>query len=398
MFIQDPIHGYIRLDDMEEDLLNLRDFQRLRRIRQLGFTSLIYPSTTHTRFEHSLGATYLAGRFADNLELSEDDRKHLRAAALLHDIGHGPYSHTSEMVLKKHGISHEDFSAEKIQSSAMRSVLQDHDVDPDRVVKMINGKTELGQIIAGDIDVDRMDYLMRDAHYSGVAHGTIDDETIMRGAEMHDGKLVFHSKFKAALEGLLTARYLMVPTVYRHSGVERAEKMMERAIQELVESGEIELDDLRDMDDIDLKYRLRHTDNDRAHYLNDRLDRRDIFKSALTWDETDLPREGLKELAKNIDDEKEIEQKIADEAGVPVKKVLLDKPSIPGPREITVDVMRNGEIVALDDSSLVTDATYSSEWELVKLNLCCPSEDRDAVHDAGKKVLKDYKDILASFL
>jgi HD superfamily phosphohydrolase len=398
MFIQDPIHGYIQLNELEADLISLPEFQRLRRIKQLGFANLVYPSTTHTRFEHSLGACYLAGRFSDHLDLPEDDHNHLRAAALLHDLGHGPHSHTSEQILKKHNQSHEDFSCAKIQSDEISSVLEQHNIDPERVIDLVNGMTELGQIIAGDIDVDRMDYLMRDAHYSGVAHGTIDAETILRSATMHDGKLVFRSKFKQALEGLLVARYLMIPTLYNHRAVQRAEKMMERAMEELVISGEIEAEDLPSMDDIDLKSVLRTTNNQRAHYLNKRLDNRNVFKTAVSWGENDIGREGLKEIARNLPNEREVEQKIAEQAGVDVKHVLIDPPYIPKPREIDVKMLHRGSVRSLDAMSPLADATRHSEWEQVALHVYCPDKHMDAIGDASQTVLKEYKNLLSKYL
>ncbi|PSG99991.1 MAG: phosphodiesterase, partial [Nanohaloarchaea archaeon SW_4_43_9] len=114
MEVQDAVHGYIKLSEEEKRIVDSPAFQRLRRIRQLGFTSLIYPSATHTRFQHSLGVTHLTGKFADSLNLKDEKRKELRLAALFHDTGHGPFSHVSEMMSKQYGVSHEDFSCEVI--------------------------------------------------------------------------------------------------------------------------------------------------------------------------------------------------------------------------------------------------------------------------------------------
>ncbi|MDY6770928.1 MAG: HD domain-containing protein [Candidatus Nanohaloarchaea archaeon] len=396
MFIQDPIHGYIQLNDLETDIISSEAYQRLRRIKQLGCSHLVYPSTSHTRFEHSLGTAYLAGRFADYLDLDDDDRNHLRTAALLHDTGHGPFSHVSERVMENYGKSHEDFSADVIRGP-LSDTLEQHGVDPDRVVDLVNGRTELGSVIAGDIDVDRMDYLMRDSHYSGVAHGTIDDETIMRAATLHNGSLVFHAKFRQALEGLLTARYLMIPTVYTHDSVTRAEKMMERGIDEMVVDGSIDVDELATMDDIDLKYRLRHTDNERARSLNSRLDNRNIFKTALRWDVDDLSRDGMREIARNMDDEREIEEEIADEAGMPVEEVLVNSPHIPAKQDVDVSLLDGDETTSLDEVSRLTQAVHSTEWEQVALEVYCPPRRKEAVSEAAKAVLKQYKSLLQKF-
>ena len=389
MFIQDPIHGYIRLEGLERDLLDTEEFQRLRRIKQLGFTNLVYPSTTHTRFEHSLGATYLAGKFADYLELDEDDREHLRAAAMLHDIGHGAYSHTSEMAFVKEGYSHEDFSVRKIREDSISGVLEEHGVSPDRVVSLVRGEGELGQIIAGDIDVDRMDYLMRDSHYSGVAHGTIDAETIMRGATFRDGRLVFKSKFRQALEGLLTARYLMIPTVYMHEGVIRAEKMMERAIDEYLDEEDRSARCLSEMDDIDLKYILRHTENERARYLNQCLDNRKVFKTALRFDRGDVGEEGIVEFSEKIRNERGLEARIASEAGVERKEVLVNSPSIPKKKELQIDILRKDSIINLEDLSKVSKAINDSIWDRVYMDVYSARDVSDEVGEAAGKVLKE---------
>jgi len=398
MHIQDPIHGYIELDELEQRLIGQRAFQRLRRIRQLGFSNLIYPSTTHTRFEHSLGATYLAGQFADSLGLDDERRRSLRCAALLHDLGHGPFSHTSEAVMARHGKSHEDFSAEKIRQDGTAALLESYGVDPEQVIDLIKGRSELGQVVAGDIDVDRMDYLMRDSYYSGVAHGAIDDATIIRAAEFHEGGLVFRDKFRQALEGLLTARYLMIPTVYHHPSVVRAEKMMERAIDELVEDGLLSVDALAGMDDIDLKYRLRHTDNERAWYLNDCLDAREVFKTALRWDEDDITRQGLEEIARNIGDERDIEEGIAEAAGLDPKHVLVNPPSIPEEKEIDIDILRRGERTSLDAVSRLTKAVRSAEWEKTALEVYCSRDAVEAVRSAAKEEFSDRRSPLSRFL
>ncbi|MDY6789582.1 MAG: HD domain-containing protein [Candidatus Nanohaloarchaea archaeon] len=398
MFIQDSVHGYIELKDLEEDLISTEEFQRLRRVRQLGFTSLVYPSTTHTRFEHSLGAMYLIKRFSKHLGVSGDDRKHLRAAALLHDLGHGPHSHTSEEVMDSHGYSHEEFSCKKVKNSQVREVLERHGLDPEKVVELIKGKTEFGQIVAGDIDVDRMDYLMRDSYYSGVAHGTIDEDTIIRASKLREEEVVFRSKFKQSIEGLLTARHFMIPTLYEHNAVVRAEKMMERAIETLVGSGEISVEDLAEMDDVDMRSTLRNTGNERASYLNKKLDSRDIFKTALSWDKSRIGKEGLKQLSSNIGSETDLERKIAEEAGVEEKDVLVDSPHIPRKKDIKIKMLKNGDIVKLGEISPLTRAIHESKWEQVAVEVYSPEEKLSEVEEAAKSVLREQKDILKNFL
>ncbi len=372
MFLQDPIHGYIELEGFELDILDTKHFQRLRRVKQLGFTNLVYPSATHTRFEHSIGAKNLAEKFAKYLEVSEQESKELRAASMLHDIGHGPFSHTSEKVFAKKDFSHEDFSVEKIRGETVSDALNKNGISPDKVVSLIRGEGELGQIIAGDIDVDRMDYLMRDAHYSGVAHGVIDAETIMRAAKFKEGKLVFGHKFKQALEGLLTARYLMTPTVYMHEGVIRAEKMMERAIEELISYEELNVRDLSDMDDVDLKARLRSTGSERANYLNSLLDTRDVFKTCYRLDAEEVGREKILEVIDELGEENKVEKELSEALGVSEKKLLVDKPFKPKKKKIGIWLEKKGGLVSLEEESKVCRAINESHWENVALQVYCP--------------------------
>ena len=114
--IQDALHGYIQLEDEEEKIVDRPEMQRLRRIQQVGLSSLVYPSATHTRFQHSLGVMHTAGKFADSLGINGDRRKELRIAGLLHDSGHGPFSHASEVVAEKNGFSHEELSCKVVDS------------------------------------------------------------------------------------------------------------------------------------------------------------------------------------------------------------------------------------------------------------------------------------------
>lgn len=398
MFIQDSIHGYIELGQLGEDLVSTSQFQRLRRLRQLGFTTLVYPSTNHTRFEHSIGVMDLADRFSNHLGLEEKDKSHLKAAALLHDIGHGPFSHTSEKVMEKNGTTHEEFSCRKVDSEEISSILENHGLDPEKVKDLIKGEGRLGQIVAGDIDVDRMDYLMRDSYYSGVAHGTIDESTIIRASELQDGEVVFRAKFKQSIEGLLTARHFMIPTLYRHNAVKRADSMMERSIEEMVDKGDIEAEELTYMDDVDIKSSLRETDREKAHYLNRRLDNRNIFKTALRWDKSNIGKKGLKQLSDNIDDELELERKIAKEAGVERKKVILKKPSIPEKKDKNIKMVKNGDISDLGEISPLTRTLHESKWENTSIEVYAPRRNIQKAEEAAEKILGQHKGILKNFL
>ncbi|MEF8831015.1 MAG: HD domain-containing protein, partial [Halobacteriales archaeon] len=165
--IKDPVHDHIQVAGVAEDLLDTPDVQRLRSISQLGTASLVYPSANHTRFEHSLGVYHLAGRALDHLGIEGTQAERVRAAALLHDVGHVPFSHNLEdLIHRRTGKYHDDVD-DLLDRGAVGDVLRGHGLAPREVAKLVAGEGELGQLVSGELDVDRMDYLVRDAHHTG---------------------------------------------------------------------------------------------------------------------------------------------------------------------------------------------------------------------------------------
>lgn len=372
MQVQDAIHGYIYLNDLEEAVLDTPEMQRLRRIRQLGFSNLVYPSATHTRFEHSLGAMYLADKFAQELQLGEGRAQELRLAALFHDLGHGPFSHVTDAVYHKHDLSHEHFSKKKIRDSEIGNILQDHAIHPKRVTKLIDGKSRLGSIIAGHIDVDRMDYLMRDAYYTGVAYGTIDADTIVRAAQIQDKELVFSGKYLNALESLLTARYLMLPTVYTHRTSRVAARMFREAFRRLNAEEDIPVEELTRMDEPEILTRMRNSKS-AAGMINRLLDRR-LYKIAAKLPETELTETG-------------IEERLLDETGLEEGKILADHLKLDDSKAYDVPVQADGELTSLHQLSELPDTLQQALSNRSELRIYTEREHVDAVADAADSVL-----------
>lgn len=386
--IRDAIHGYIELSGEEKELIDSPQMQRLRRIRQLGLSSLVYPSATHTRFQHSLGVMHLAGEFADSLNLDGERKRELRIAGLLHDSGHGPFSHASEVVAEKHGLSHEELSCRKVDE------LEDRfSVDAGRVKKIIRGELEVGQVVAGDIDADRMDYLVRDAHSSGLEHGNIDTATIIRLAEIDSRRIVFREKAVQALESLFTARFHMIRSLYRHHTSNLAEKMLQRSLEDL----EADIEQLMSMDDYDAHNHLLNSQG-RSRKLYTRIKDRDLYKRALVWDEDDIPREALESLEERIEDERRIEERIAEEAGIEPHKVIIDTPSTPGIQDIDVRIKKDSGIEKLSDNSPIIGSLEEAEWRMVEMKVYSPEEHREAVEKAAEKVLREYTNVLEGYL
>ena len=390
MEIEDALHGYIKLNDQEKKVLDSPQVQRLRRIRQLGLSSLAYPSATHTRFQHSLGVMHLAGEFADSLKIGAGRKKELRIAALLHDSGHGPFSHASEVVSEEKGLSHEDRSCKIVEK-----VSNKFQADEDRVKKIIKGELEIGQVVAGDIDADRMDYLMRDAHGSGIDHGHIDYDTIIRCAEIDSRRLVFNNKAVSALESLFTARFHMINTLYYHHTAVIAEKMLQEALRNLVDK-DLSVDDMMEMDDYEAHCKLMESEG-ASKKIYSKIKDRELYKRALVWDSDSLDRKGLKILENRIEDPKEIEKRISEVADVKEEEVIVDVPKTPEIKDINVKIKKNSEVRSFEEFSPVPKALTDAEWRNVALKVYCPKKELENVRNASEQVLKQYKNRLDQY-
>ena len=234
--IRDPIHGYIRTDELETALLQSRPMQRLRFIHQLGLTFLVFPGAEHSRFSHVLGTMHLAGQIYDALAVKSQgrlpqgadalERRLVRVAALLHDIGHAPFSHSAENLFEG-GIDHEDMTMRLLKTNEISGIFDRHGrgIDIDSVRRVLTKQGEglenlLSEIVTSELDVDKMDYLRRDSTYCGVQYGIYDLQQLIEVLEPvqdpRDGRWrigVSHGGIHA-LEALLMARYYMFTQVY----------------------------------------------------------------------------------------------------------------------------------------------------------------------------------------
>jgi HD superfamily phosphohydrolase len=279
--VLDPVHGYIEMDEIVQELLATPQMQRLRRVRQLGFSNLVYPGANHTRFEHSLGAMHLASMLMKNLDsIEEDKKKEIRAASLLHDVGHGPFSHVTENVIDKYTRRRHDDVKEIVGKGEIKEVLKKHGISPGDLAKHVKGETSLGQILSSEIDVDRMDYLVRDAHYTGVAFGVVDYNRLINQMRFHEDRLVVDYGGLKAAESLLVSRFWMNTSVYYHHVTRISEAMCSKAVEYMIENGELDPSRLRQMDDTDLIAAMRNASG-YAGELARRLDARRLYKRAL---------------------------------------------------------------------------------------------------------------------
>ncbi|MCI4433784.1 MAG: HD domain-containing protein [Nitrosopumilus sp.] len=236
--IIDPIHDFIRVYDHELKIIDDPIFQRLRRIRQLSGAHLTYPAAQHTRFEHSLGVMHIASQAGQALHekgiLKSDDIEILRLAGLLHDIGHGPFSHLFEEVLQQKKFSHEDFGKEIILKSEIGDNLSKNGYDKKFITKIAFGDSKLqflNEIVSGALSADMMDYLLRDGYFTGAEHAQIDHKRITQSLDVHQKKLALEKSALYSFESMMHSRYQMFKAVYFHKTVRAAEVMLLEALR-----------------------------------------------------------------------------------------------------------------------------------------------------------------------
>lgn len=287
--IYDPIHRFIELDAGEVALLSSPVVQRLRRLRQLGLAYLAFPSAEHSRFSHALGALAIGTRVFDALRVhapeafgSErdfaDQRRLLRASLLLHDLGHGPFSHACEAVL---GVRHESRTRAILELPELVGAITALDVDPDAVLGLITGAHDadplLRELVSGpNLDADRMDYLLRDAYFTGVSVGNYDAEQLIASLRVFDvggrRELGVDGRGTVALESFVLARYMMFATVYFHHTTRAFERVL-REVLELLWPDPRALDAIGEFlawDDFRVLDAIRAIDDDGVRALRER--------------------------------------------------------------------------------------------------------------------------------
>ena len=287
--IYDPIHGFIELEAGEVELLSAPVVQRMRRLRQLGLAYLAFPSAEHSRFSHALGALAIGTRAFDALHAHDEGalgsardraerRRLLRASLLLHDLGHGPFSHACEAVL---GVRHERRTQAILALPELRERLAAIDVDPDAVLALVVGAPEadpiLRELVSGpNLDADRMDYLLRDAYFTGVAGGTYDHEQLLASLRVLDTggrpQLGVDGRGVVALESFVLARYMMFATVYFHHTTRAFERVLRDVLCVLWPNPRA-LDDIEEFlgwDDFRVIDAIRTLDGDNVRALRER--------------------------------------------------------------------------------------------------------------------------------
>jgi len=353
--VRDPLWNNIGIDAQALTVLDTPPFQRLRYVRQLGHAFLVYPGATHTRFEHALGTYHLARRALGVLQergslaaVDADEPAVIRLAALLHDIGHYPFSHA----LEEAGLpSHELLAREHLNQPELATTLAATGI-PDlseRLGALITGTSTspLRGLISGALDLDKIEYLTRDAHMCGVPYGTVDVDRLLHSLVVVDtvaGTAVgLHEKGVSALESLLFAKYQMYRNVYWHHAVRSATTMFKRVVRAAIAGGMLEARWIGRSTDEALMEALRALGD---QPLAERLQRRRLYKRVLDLPASEFTPGAGSWLADDPDLVARVEDRLAEETGLAPGAVLLDFPRKPAMLASDVPVLTRGGAVA----------------------------------------------------
>lgn len=382
-YIRDSIHGDLHLNDFELEILDTVEMQRLRRIKQLGFTNLIYPGANHTRFEHSIGTLFLADKLAKRLGFDSEIQQLLRICGLLHDIGHAPFSHVTERALKH---NHETVTKQIIKDSSITDKLSQK-FDPELVMNIVDGKTSYGKIISGDLDVDRMDYLKRDSYYTGVAYGVIDTERLIYSLTYDNNELLLSNKGVQAAESTLLARYFMYPTVYQHHTTRIVNGMFRVAIKSMLNDDIIQEDELRYLDDGELINITRNTKGIAQQTIQN-IDTRHLYKKTDTISLTEITNP---EKVVNIDEKylRQAELEIAEKLDIDPECVILDVPEELSFKKMNTKVQTHNGLKPLNEVSPIIESLKKAQYKYADIALFMSKQNKQKAEERNIKI-EDY--------
>jgi HD superfamily phosphohydrolase len=362
--VRDPLWKNIRLDETARRLVDSAPFQRLRYVRQLGLAHLVYPGATHTRFEHALGAWHLASitaaLLAERGSLGDVDPAEMpivRATALLHDIGHYPFSHALEEIGAPH---HEEVARPLITTGPVAGILRNAlgNDSPERIVALVRGASlsPLQGLISGSLDLDKLDYLRRDAFMCGVPYGEIDVDrllnaiAVVRDPDTRTPTIGVAEKALSALESLLFAKYQMYRNVYWHHTVRSATAMYKRVVADAIERGALRAEELAAFGDEGLLSELKRR---APSALLAALTARRLHKRASQCPAAELPPGAGEWIAADHALVVAVENRLADERKLAHGAILLDYPAKTQMLGLDLPVVRrNGDVVRLTSAGL----------------------------------------------
>jgi HD superfamily phosphohydrolase len=408
--IKDPILGYVYFTEAEKEIIDSYPVQRLRRLRQLAGAEYVYPGANHTRFEHCIGVMHLAGQMTENPFLSqyfsEEDSQMIRIAALLHDVGHGPFSHIFEHLLHKFHDkkNHENINVWIVQKSELKDVIGEQGFDPDQIAKLSvgwlhkPGKAYMDQVIRSAVDADKLDFVVRDTFHTGAQYGYVDVFRLIHTLDVLDQNLAVDMGALSALESFILARIESFKSIYFHRVGRAAQLMLAMAMEEAKdELGLVNFktpEEYLAFDDYTVWTMLKKSK--KAKKIIENLERRKLLKCA--YDQTFYVRDKTISTIFSVEEiRNKLQDQIAAEAGVDSKTVVIDVPTLPSvpyshsvllePMEIPVfQRTREGEKTPkrLSDVSGVFDVLKGF---INILRVYTDEENREKVSKAATKLL-----------
>ena len=409
--IRDSIHGDIKVEGVFLDLLATPELQRLYNVKQLGLAHLVFPGAHHTRLEHSLGTYHMALRSAELLGLERNETEIVTCAALLHDIGHGPFSHTLEALLRDSlDVDHvelteklifgeykifDDREKEFISFQSVHEILKKNSIDEKKIANIIKGEKKdkpfLSQLLDSAIDVDQLDYLIRDAYYTGVAYGMIDIERFLQTLVIHSDNLVVKRKGVGVVENILMARALMYSSIYFHKTVRIAELMLSKAIELIPDAEPFDFFKMTDSELVnDLKRRGVFQQK-----IATCLKYRKLYKQAYAADHSNL-NEQQRDIVKKLDNSKfrkRKEQEFEDTLNILPGHIIIDVPykelhqSEPRIDQTDIMILDEYKIKKLDEFTPIASAIRSRPIPDWMIMIVTDEKHRTTVADKAEKIL-----------
>ena len=377
--VRDSIHDYIDLNELESSLVDTEPYQRLRWIKQLGSANLVYPGANHTRLEHSIGVSHLAKQMAIQSGVPDDEMHLVSIAGLLHDLGHSPYSHLADEL--PFGKDHVEVTQDIIKDSQISEIFHKQGIETNEICDLIKGNHKYGSLISGDIDADRLDYLIRDSHYTGVKTG-VDTGRLITKMSFSSNELVIGESCLPVVETFLTSRSIMFPTVYFHPFSRGAELMLARATKSAINGGNFSYEEFTSYTDHTFLSKLNLAGGLSKNLVND-FEKRRIIKRAvsITKDETE-------EMGITKSDIETLENSIAGKLEIESSEIFMDLPPLKVVPTMKVKILKeDGTLDYASNMSTITKSLYEAQFDHWRCRIYGPSKLSDQVSKIAEREL-----------
>ncbi len=377
--VRDSIHDYIDLDELESSLVDTEPYQRLRWIKQLGSANLVYPGANHTRLEHSIGVSHLVKQMASQSDVPKDEIPLVSIAGLLHDLGHSPYSHLADEL--PFGKDHVEVTQDIINSSQISDIFHDQGLDVNEICNLIKGNHKYGSLISGDIDGDRLDYLMRDSHYTGVKTG-VDTGRLVTKMSIADNELVIGESGLPVVETFLTSRSIMFPTVYFHPFSRGAELMLARATTAAIDNDIFTYDSFVSFTDHKFLSELNLAGGLSQKLVND-FEKRNITKRVVS-----ITKDKTEEMGISKSDVKDLELSISQKLDIDPSEIFMDLPPLKVVPAMKVKILKeDGTLDYASNMSTITKSLYEAQFDHWRCRIYAPSKLSDKASEVASREL-----------